>query len=472
MIAIHTLVAKVFREFEHALADWAEHPEKVPKRSCSIWNHIAIVYDWSTEHKLTTLTAKIVEAKARAQKTAPSGSVVLSDEDKMRLAFGRKAEGRWQDALEVFESYKNLPVAMGGSGPWGRAFTVVLTSREAAECRKHLGLSSPADPREFDIGKPLLCLHANHRNEVEFHLEKVGAIAVTADGLWIGFGAKLMRLDANLRTNLVIALPIDDDTPITCVCLTASEIWLGTHGEGLIGCDLASHKCVQLTVKDGLLMDFIMSLQLIGDELWIGYGGFFGAPSGGGLGKLDLKTRRSTSFPASLAGGQLAERKPPRVPVTGISAGAGGDVWFIAGERLRRYHGGTDGWEPSAVFERTAALRREGNDLLVAMGDHISVSSARPPEQGLRILDLKNEQWKSFPAVAELPTGVTSLKVDGGNVWIGGRCCIALLDPAQNKMLKYAYVPARTVEQIEVGCGYLWAQCDKHLYRVPLSATH
>ena len=120
-----------------------------------------------------------------------------------------------------------------------------------------------------------------------------------------------MRMDAQLGTNLVTALPIEDTTPITCACLTPSEIWLGTHGKGLIGCDLASHKCVEVTVKDGLLMDFIMFLQSIGDTLWIGYGGSYGASSGGGVGKLDLKTRQPTSFTASLAEGQAAERKPP-----------------------------------------------------------------------------------------------------------------------------------------------------------------
>ena len=460
--------APVVAEFEQALAGWAEHAEKVPKRMASIWDHIDAVTRWSAEHKLPVLAAKIMEAKARVQETAPGGNSILSNEDRMELAFGYKAAGRWKDALKVFESYGNMPLAMGGSGPWGRAWTVVLTSREAAECRKHLGLPSPIDPREFDIGKSLLCLHAiGYRNEVEFHLHQVGAIAATADGLWVGFGGKLMRMDAKLGTNFVSDLPVDNGTPITCACPTPSEIWLGTHGEGLIGCDLASHKCVQLTVKDGLLMDFIMSLQLIGDTLWIGYGGSYGAPSGGGLGKLDLRTRQSTSFAASLAEGQAAERKPPRVPVTGITAGAGGDVWFIAGNNLRRYRSRADVWEPPALFEHIDALAFQAEDVLVGLGPDIGSSTAF----GLRVLAPKDGQWKRFPEMAGLPPGVNALKVDGGNVWVGGHSFVALVDPAQDKVLKFAYVPARTVEQIELGGGYLWAQCEKHLYRTPLSAT-
>ena len=34
-------------------------------------------------------------------------------------------------------------------------------------------------------------------------------------------------------------------------------------------------------------------------------------------------------------------------------------------------------------------------------------------------------------------------------------------------MLKFAYVPARTVEQIEVGCGYLWPDARSTLSSAP-----
>ena len=67
---------------------------------------------------------------------------------------------------------------------------------------------------------------------------------------------------------------------------------------------------------------------------------------------------------------------------------------------------------------------------------------------------------------------VSALKVCGGDVWVGGHSFVALVDPAQDKVLKFAYVPAQTVEQIELGCGFLWAQCEKHLYRAPLATIH
>ena len=208
-------------------------PEKLPKRITSFWNHIDSVYRWSQKHKMAALSAKILDAKLRANGTKPGGAPVGEDEDKMRLAYGYKAAGRWQDALKIFDSYARQPIQMGGSGPWGRAFTVILPGREAAECRKQLGLPPVQDPREFDLGKPVLCLHAGgHASELERSLTSVGAFAAATDGLWIGLGGKLLRLDFNLKTNLVVALPIDADVPITCVCLTPSEIWIGTHGAG------------------------------------------------------------------------------------------------------------------------------------------------------------------------------------------------------------------------------------------------
>jgi hypothetical protein len=153
--------------------------------------------------------------------------------------------------------------------------------------------------------------------------------------------------------------------------------------------------------------------------------------------------------------------------VTGITAGAGGDVWFIAGNNLRRYRSRADVWEPQALFEHIDALAFHAEDVLVGLGPDIGSSTAF----GLRVLAPKDGQWKRFPEMAGLPPGVNALKVDGGNVWVGGHSFVALVDPAQDKVLKFAYVPARTVEQIELGGGYLWAQCEKHLYRTPLSAT-
>ena len=459
--------AAVIGEFEQALEEWAAHPETVRKMVTPFWSHVDVVYRWAEEHKLAALSAKVLEAKSRATGRRIADEPVAGDEHKLRLAFAAKAAGRWQEALQVFESYSNHPVRMGNSGPWGPAFTVLLTSRETAECRKQLGLPPVQDPREFDLGKPLLCVHGDrYARQYEWTYGKVGTFAADEGGLWLAFAGRLLRLGFDLKTNQVIALPINATTPITCVCPTGSKIWIGTHGEGLLECDTASHQCTHLTEKEGLLMDFISSMQPMGDTLWIGYGN----QKDGGLGKLDLRTRRFTSFMPSLEGNQGGGISPPRVPVQAVIAGVEDDVWLVAQNALLRYRSPADQWEALPDFGHTSTLGRCGDHLYVAMGSAGRSRSGEPASIGLRTLSLKDGQWKPFPVVPSLPTGVTSIAVDGANVWIGGEAYLALVDPAQDKVLKYAYVSARSVDQIELGGGWLWAQCEKHLYKASLSA--
>ena len=458
--------APVVAEFANALDEWAAHPEKVPNRIGTFWNHIDIVYRWGQEHKFSALSTRIVEAKQRANGAKPGGENVGDDEDKMQLAFTYKASHRWQDALKVFESYTNQPVAMGGSGPWGPAFSVILPSREAAECRKQLGLPVVQDPREFDLGKSVLCLHGSGGSDLR--LTKFGSFATAPDGLWIGIGGKLLQWDFNLKTNLVIALPVSSYTPITSICLTPTEIWIGTGGDGLVGYDLASHQCLHLTEKEGLLMGFISSLHLAGGTLWIGYG----QQSDGGLGKLDLRTHRATSFTPSLTAGQSNGTKPPRVPVVSLASGAADDVWYAAGFDVGRYRSRDDQWDIAPDLQRAATLASVPDKLFVGTGPYGYFHSGQPTGLGLRTFSFKDEQWKTFPAITGLPSEhVTTLTVDGHNLWVGGKAYVALVDPVQAKILKFAYVRARSVDRIQVGGGCVWAQFDWHLYKAPLAAT-
>ena len=172
----------------------------------------------------------------------------------------------------------------------------------------------------------------------------------------------------------------------------------------------------------------------------------------------------------SLEGNPRGGMAPPRVPVQAVSVGVEDDVWLVAQYALLRYRSRGGQWDPVSDFGHSSTLGRCGDHLYVGMGSGGSFRRGEPASIGLRTLSLKDGQWKPFPVVPTLPTGVTSLTVDGANVWIGGEAYLALVDPAQDKVVKYAYVSARSVDQIELGGGYLWAQCEKHLYKTPLSA--
>jgi hypothetical protein len=64
---------------------------------------------------------------------------------------------------------------------------------------------------------------------------------------------------------------------------------------------------------------------------------------------------------------------------------------------------------------------------------------------------------------------VSALTLDDTDLWVGGMGYIALVDPKENRVRKFAYIRARQVDQIQVGGGYVWAQFDGHLYRAPLA---
>jgi hypothetical protein len=414
------------------------------------------------------LGVRILEAKFRAARLDPRSRLSPSeDEDKMALAFACRAAGQWSNALAVFQTWSNQPVYMPNRGPWGKAFSVVLTGKQAVECRKKLGLPSPADPREFDIGEPVLCLCSHSFvSDSQILLNKFGAFTATPDGLWIAVGGRLLHLDFDLKTNLSVALPIDPATPITSLLLDPSRIWVATGGAGLLEYDKETKACSRLTEKDGLMMDFISALELDGDTLWLGYG----QESSGGLGNLDLKTRTPKSFASSLIEKTGNLNQPTRVPVLSIARGLDHDLWLVTLSSLSHYLPAEDSWQPSKDHAGARSVIFASDRLFVAKGMYPSAYSSRKGGLGVSTLGLKSRQWKTFPDVDGFPSGYAfAVCADGPNLWVGGLGYIALLDPSQDKVLKFAYIPASSVEQIQVAGGYLWAQFKYHLYRVPIT---
>jgi hypothetical protein len=88
---------------------------------------------------------------------------------------------------------------------------------------------------------------------------------------------------------------------------------------------------------------------------------------------------------------------------------------------------------------------------------------------GLKIWDFDSDRvWNSKPG--ELPTQtLTTLLLDGQDLWIGGLGFVALAEAETGKVRKIAYVPTDKVEQIQIGGGYVWVQYEGHLHRTALS---
>ena len=468
--------APVVVEFQQMLEKFNQHPDQV-FRPGEFWERIwRPIYQWSYDHKLYAMSAILMEGKIHAAALYPNpmwGEV--NNEQKMSLAFAYLRLEQWQKALGIFESYSNRPVQMGNLGPWGEAFTLVFTGKRAEFCRKKLGLSVEAASLEFDMGKPLLCLCTP------------STFAADDNGLWIGMGGQLMQLDFDLKTNLVVRLPMVSSMPITALCLTSSSIWIGTAGEGLIEYDKSSHKCQRFAVNDGLMMNIISCMHLAGDVLWIGYGYKLGGiavslPGGGGLGCLNLSTHKFASFTPSIAEGTEAHKnlggnmvlestdKPTRRAVQAVAAGPTGEVWFAtAYHPLRGFHVGENVWEGIPSIHNTSSFAVGADRIFAGQFWNVQGDNTAGP-LGVSVLNLKDGQWQSLKGADGLPPGsVSTLTLDGNNLWVGGMGYIALVDPVQDKVVHFAYIEAQTVDRIQIGGGYVWAQFDWHLYRAPLS---
>ncbi len=492
--------AAIIAEFERLLEAFPEQSLQYFEPRYFVQLLASPVYRWAEEHQLYALAAKTKEI--HFQMAVRDRGLRVDAEDRMGLAFNYLRAEAWQKALEVFQSYSNQPVLMGNSGLWGKAFTTVLTSKKVAFCRQKLGLLPLIDPREFEMGDECLCLH------------EASAFTADADGLWIGIGGQLLHVTFDLKTNLSVVLPISGTVPITSLCLGSNSIWVGTAGEGLVEVEKDTRRGRRFTEKDGLMMDSVTALHLVNDILWIGYG----HQAGGGLGKLDVASRRVTSFTASLSN-ESAATKPPRQRVTEIRGRPAGDLWYIARSTLSRYQPANNAWEEqpnkNGVFvpcfaldsERlikaleiaqveltietkpsvkgatnqppkiTRVVSFEESARLQAIlktnrsGQRISGSTVggSPPRGGLELHTLSDAHQQPLVEAEGLPSPPSTLMLQGRELWVGGQGFIALVDVDENRIKKLAYVPTRAVDQIQIGGGYVWAKYDKHLHRVSLS---
>jgi hypothetical protein len=369
--------------------------------------------------------------------------------------------------MNVFESLGDDPVRMDGNGPWGYAFDPFVPAKALSQCRAKLGLPDVQQANRFDLGPPCL------------HIHEPAAFVAEKNTLWIGTGARLIQLDATLKTNTVIALPKDRFTPVTALCVSPERIWVGTSGDGLIEYDRMGAQCRRIEEKDGLLLSDISSLYLHGGSLWIGYGrrDEYGRRGAGGVGLLELSTRRLSTFTPPLAvprpGAEEARSDaPPRSAVFGIVGGLSGEVWVIAaGKGIQRYQLTDNSWSSPNFGSFYPTCLAVGGDRLF-VGKAIYQGGETRSWGGVQSLGLKNGQLTAIGATEALPSPrVTTLTVDGNDLWVGGEGFVAVVDLKEWKTRKVCYASAREVDHIEVAGRFVWVQYGGHLYKAPLEAV-
>lgn len=433
----------VVAEFEQVLDDCIKTPLRVFKVE-QFWQEIRwSVYDWCFEKTNYPLAVKLMEGERRA--AAEGHAADFNDQEKIKLAYAYMATEQWKLALDAFDSFSNKLVRAEGGGPWGKAFVPILTGKMADHCRDKLGQATVRDSREFDIGPNLVCMHT------------ASEFACDADGLWVAIAGQLIRLDFDFKTNMVVKLPIDLNTPISCLSVGGKKIWIGTGGEGLVEFDKASRNCRRFTEADGLMMDYLTSLQASGELLWIGYGG----TTGGGLGQLDIRTQKFKSFMPSL--NSLGGEAPPRQPIKNITTRGDGDLWILSSHKIQKFHVLRDSWEtlPNKAGYYVTSFSVDADRLIEGIDQGGLIGS----KSGLEVLTFSNKKWQSFVDTDGLPNSPTTMSLYGQELWLGGEGFITLVNLKDLKVRKFCPIRARSVDSIQVGGGYLWAQFDKHLHR-------
>lgn len=498
--------APIIAEFRKSLSACATRPEKILGCANYFENLLRHTYSWCFNAKLYVLAAEVVEAKRDAALRRPE--IGFNEHDKIQLAFAYLKLERWRDALLVLEDLGEVSVVMGWEGPWGEASDPFWPARQAVLCRAKLGMAQPASTGLAALREPCLCLHTS------------SAFATSPAGLWIVIGAKLLQLGFDLQTNKVVSLPIAHNAEITALCLGSEKIWIGTGGEGLVECDMASGKCRLMTEKDGLLINHITSLCLQDKTLWIG----FGRERAGGLGALDLRNGHFSALTPALPADPLDARKsdppdgPPRHAVSSLEGTAPGQLWMlVAGRGLCRYRLAQNSWD-TATFGNGVWLQcfaLNGDSLIAGFSlvqGRLLIENERPPgdtnqlgttervvtleesarlqadsamhrrirgftvgespyKGELRLLRLRDETWQKLGGDSVLPAPPGLLLIDGNDLWLAGSTYIAVFDLAQNKIRAVCSIPSSSVNRIQIGGGFLWAQFDKHLHKAPLSAT-
>jgi len=251
----------------------------------------------------------------------------------------------------------------------------------------------------------------------------------------------------------------------------------------------------------------------------------------GGLGKMDVLSGRLSSFSQPLPAQPVsrmtfdwsksadASNGPPAHAVVQLGSGLAGDVWMLVHQYgLRRYRPDDNSWAPALDPPETEVLcfacdgerlvaglsvpqilmtletkSPPGSDTNVVIQTNILVtarefdrfqaenrsryvvrSTGRDPRNvlgGIGIYNSREGRWEVLLPDGGLPGAVGRIALDGKDIWVAGSGYLAVVDSTKPAVRKICYIPADEVNRLEIAGGYLWAQFDRHLYRVALSET-
>jgi tetratricopeptide (TPR) repeat protein len=403
-----------------------------------------------------------------------------TDSEKVKIAYNCMGRSQWATADTILESIGHRTVGMGRSGPWGFSFTPVLPALVADECRAKAGLPPLNDPMRFELGeKPYLYFEPEGSRFFAFQIE--------GEDLWLATYSQIKRYHGD--GPFAAANPVElhkfqrtTQNEVTSICVSSDYIWAGTSDDGLMELNRKSGVCRRLTMADGLFVNGISSLKLQGQSLWIAYQN----GDNGAVGTLDLDSHKFSTFTPDLPPNAGANSQSfyyqsrlernnaaPTLPVTSMTPGKTGEMWFtVYGKGLEHFNHSDSSWETTEIPDKrpnTAAMVADTAQgrLFLANRGYDSLFDERSQYGGLFIYDYLQHTWGKIQNHQGLPSNdVTAVAVDGRIAWVGGRGFVAIIDVAEQKVLRIAYVSASTVQEIQLSPQHAWIaiSCDPEGY--------
>jgi hypothetical protein len=419
------------------------------------------VYAWCIRQQRYELAAETVKCKPGL--TTSNQSARLSDRDKASLAIAYQHLRKFTEALELLETLPRNPLDVPGQSK------MVIPGELIAECQKELGTGGEKDAGQFQLAGPFA------------HLDYFADFATDEQGLWIASGQWLSQVSYSFHTNVHLPLPLTPSAVVMAICDSPDKLWVGCmRGGGLVEYDKKLRTCLHLGVKEGLLAEDIGSLHLQGERLWIGYYC--------GLGRMDLTSRQCAAFTPSLIENGIApnwrgnqvkgsEQGPPIVTISGINASPEGVLWVLPQQpplRVRRFRQKENQWDAVPDLIYCCSLASDGTHVFVGHDNLRWTSSTDKGKYraGVTVANWDGTVSRTITKADGLPSDVvTTLTVDGSDLWIGGKGFVSVFDLRQGKIRKTSLVRTEKIKRIQIGGGFVWAQYDRHIYRASLADT-
>ena len=325
-------------------------------------------------------------------------------------------------------------------------------------------------PTALELGNPVL---ATKDRRTRFVCD--------GDLLWMTIGgvASIYRLSDGHSKTLPWPENVEPDAHL--IAMNQQYVWWGTMTGGLVEMDKATLKTKVYGLEDGLPLPSITALYLAGDHLWVG----FGSDENGGMGCLDLKTRKFIGMTPELSTNSIGLQNPqaqkrnrnqaPRAAVHGLFQNGLDGVWACSHEYGLQYFSFTNNrWNslptPNADFFNCITV----NSDCMALG---GVGG----QGGLWLMHQSPLSFGEVPitrflthARSPLGAAVISLALDGDHLWVGGIRFVGLVNTKTAHLDKLREYDNRSdddpdvqVTSMQIVGDYVWFAVDEKIYRLP-----